>query len=193
MSRFTGHATAVSVNLQSIMMKTKRKVIPVKTIIRLAAVLSLLALSHATVQAAADRIVQDWVVKCEREGEFRDRCFIRQTLTLRSSGEMLFDIAAGYPLGGEYPLLLLSAPLGIYLPAGIDIEVDNTGSHRAVVAYCNHEGCHAYYRMTSSLYRLFRQGRWLNVTFLDGTRRAHDLQLSLSGFSKAIDSLGDSQ
>lgn len=183
----------VSTNLQSIMMKTNRKVIPARTIIRLVGMVCLLALTHTTVRAATDGIMQDWVIKCEQEGEFRDRCFIRQTLTLRSSGEMLFDIAAGYPLGGEYPLLLLSAPLGIYLPAGIDIEVDNTGSNRAVVAYCNHEGCHAYYRMTSSLYRMFRQGRWLNVTFLDGTRRAHDLQVSLSGFSKAIDSLGSGQ
>ncbi len=133
--------------------------------------------------------IEDWVRECEGDGEFAGRCFIRQRLTLKSSGQLLFEIAAGYPLGGEYPLLLLSVPLGSYLPPGITLQVDDTEAYHAVVAYCNHDGCHAYYRMTPSLYDRFRRGRWLNVSFLDGTRRTNRFQVSLNGFSRAIDSL----
>ena len=156
-------------------------------IIVIALVLAL-ALTPAASRAQS-ALIDDWARQCEEEGEFGGRCFIRQRLTLNASGQMLFEIAAGSPLGGEYPLLLLSAPLGTYLPPGITIEVDDTGAYRAIVAYCNHDGCHAYYRMTPALYRLFRQGRWLNVSFLDGTRRTNRFQVSLKGFSAAIDSL----
>jgi invasion protein IalB len=175
-----------------IIMKKERKVIPASLISNVTAgfLLWFLATGQGSMaRAEPGPVIEDWVLRCEQEGEFRDRCFIRQTLTLKASGEMLFDIAAGYPLGGDFPLLLLSAPLGMYLPGGITIEVDATGAHRTIVAYCNTEGCHAYYRMTPELFRLFRQGRWLNVTFLDGTRRAHSLQVSLNGFSDAIDAL----
>lgn len=151
--------------------------------------LTIAATFAATTPAADASLIDDWARECDDGGEFAGRCFIRQRLTLKSSGQMLFEIAAGYPLGGEYPLLLLSAPLGTYLPSGITIEVDDTGAYQAVVAYCNHDGCHAYYRMTPALYRLFRQGRWLNVSFLDGTRRTNRFQVSLNGFSSAIDSL----
>ncbi|KAA3624622.1 MAG: hypothetical protein DWQ08_10155, partial [Proteobacteria bacterium] len=78
---------------------------------------------------------------------------------------------------------------GMDLPVGITLGVYDTNSYRAVVAYCNVDGCHAYYRMTPELYRMFRRGRWLNVTFLDGTRRAHRFKVSLAGFSAAIDSV----
>ncbi|MCZ7600997.1 MAG: invasion associated locus B family protein [Gammaproteobacteria bacterium] len=122
-------------------------------------------------------------------GEFAGRCYIRQTLTLKDSGRMLFEIAAGYPLGGEYPLLLMTIPLGSFLPPGITIGVDDAGQWRATVAYCNSDGCHAYYRMTPELYRMFRQGRWLNVSYQDGSRRDNRFQASLNGFSAAIDSI----
>ncbi len=153
------------------------------------AMLVAVAMPAAPPALAQSGLVEDWARECEDDGDFAGRCFIRQRLTLKSSGQMLFEIAAGYPLGGDYPLLLLSAPLGTYLPPGITIEVDQTGPYRAVVAYCNREGCHAFYRMTPELFRFFRQGRWLNVAFLDGTRRTNRFQVSLNGFSAAIDSL----
>lgn len=153
------------------------------------ATIGLVAASVPAVTTAQSALVEDWARECENEGDFAGRCFIRQRLTLKSSGEMLFEIAAGYPLGGDYPLLLLSAPLGTFLPPGITIEVDQTGPYRAVVAYCNRDGCHAFYRMTPELFRFFQQGRWLNVAFHDGTRRINRFQVSLNGFSAAIDSL----
>lgn len=158
----------------------------------IAAVLCALAFAVSaapSVRAQAPQVYQDWTRHCEEQGEFAGRCYIRQTLTLRNSGEMLFEIAAGYPLGGEYPLLLMTIPLGSFLPPGIVIGVDDTGQWRATVAHCNSDGCHAYYRMTPELYRMFRQGRWLNVSYQDGSRRANRFQASLNGFSAAIDSI----
>ncbi|KAA3621008.1 MAG: hypothetical protein DWQ08_14710, partial [Proteobacteria bacterium] len=78
----------------------------------------------APAAAQSPAVIEDWVRSCAESGEFADRCFIRQSLTLKDSGGRLFDIAAGYPLGGDFPLLLLSAPLGMYLPGGITLEVD---------------------------------------------------------------------
>lgn len=173
------------------MMKSSYKVIRAAGTRFLSCVAIIAALLFGTPAAfgESEEPIEDWVRNCDTTGEFADKCFVRQRLTLKNSGDLLFEIAAGYPLGGDLPMLLLSAPLGIFLPAGITIEVDDTGEYRAVVAYCNHDGCHAYYRMTDELYRMFRLGRSLNVSFLDGTRRAHRFQVSLNGFSAAIDSV----
>lgn len=149
--------------------------------------------------AATTTDTGDWVRECEESTSdasgtngrhnFTDHCFIRQTLLLKDNGQVLFDIAAGYPLSGTYPMLLMSVPLGVYLPAGINFVVDDTERYQAILAYCNTEGCHSYYRMTESLYRMFRSGRWLNVSFVDGTRRTHRFKVSLNGFTSAIESL----
>ncbi len=131
----------------------------------------------------------DWQRKCGGVEVFNDRCFIAQTLRLRDSGRKLFEIAAGYPLDGEFPILLLSGPLGMYLPDGIRLQVDDTEAYRAVVAFCDGDGCHAYYRMTERLYRMFRQGRWLRIALNDGTRREIRFEVSLNGFTAGIESL----
>ncbi len=136
-----------------------------------------------------DPNIQDWVKNCETGGGFEGRCYVSQTLRLKSSGQKLFEIAAGFPLSGEMPLLLVSGPLGMYLPSGISMQVDNTGQFQVVVAYCNEHGCHAYYRLTPAQFRMFKQGRWLNISYLDGTRRRHRFGVSLNGFTDAIASV----
>ena len=133
---------------------------------------------------------EDWVRVCEEKGAFSGRCYISQRLTLKDTGADLFSLGIGYPLQNPHPLMLLSAPLGIYLPSGINFSVDSLQKVKTVVAYCNKAGCHAYYRMTPKLIREFRHGRWINVTFLDGTRKPHHFQVSLNGFTSAIESLG---
>lgn len=139
--------------------------------------------------AHSNEKIQDWVQVCEDRGEFSGRCFISQTLHLKQSGKKLFQIAAGYPFEEKLPLILVSAPLGIYLPAGISLQVDKTELYKAAFAYCNLEGCHAYYRLTPRLLSFFRGGRWLNVVFQDGTRREHQFKVSLNGFTVALRSL----
>ncbi len=131
----------------------------------------------------------DWQKHCGGVEVFNDKCFISQGLRLRDSGRKLFEIAAGYPLEGDFPMLLLTGPLGMYLPDGIRIQVDDTEGYRAVVAFCDVDGCHAYYRMTERLYRMFRQGRWLRVALNDGTRREIRFEVSLNGFTAGIESL----
>ena len=134
---------------------------------------------------------EDWVRICEEKGAFSGRCYISQRLTLKDTGVDLFSLGIGYPLENKHPLMLLSAPLGIFLPSGIKFSVDSLQEVTSVVAYCNKAGCHAYYRMTANLIKEFRQGRWINVTFLDGTRKPHHFQVSLNGFTSAIASLSN--
>ncbi|MFT5114692.1 MAG: invasion protein IalB [Parasphingorhabdus sp.] len=136
-------------------------------------------------------ISEDWARICEDRGAFKGKCYISQTLKLKKSGKKLFQIAAGYPLEGDLPLILVSAPLGIYLPAGIIMQIDKTEAYKAIVAYCNIDGCHAYYRMSERFERLFQQGRWLNVSYLDGTRRENQFKVSLNGFTSALQQLNN--
>ena len=136
--------------------------------------------------AKSAELIQDWVKVCENRGAFAGRCYVSRTLNLKKTGKKLFQIAAGYPLDGEYPLILVTAPLGIYLPPGVRMQVDGTETYRAVIAYCNIDGCHAYYRLTKRTLNLFQRGRWLNVSFVDGTRKEHLFQVSLNGFTTAL-------
>ena len=138
-------------------------------------------------------IYKDWVKRCASEGTFKDRCYISQQLSLNDTGEPLFNITVGYPLNEKQPLVLVSTPLGVYLPAGVEMKVDDLEPHRIVFAYCNTEGCHGYYRMPAKLVTEFKQGRWLRVTFLDGTRRGHQFDVSLNGFTASLKSLESSK
>jgi invasion protein IalB len=157
------------------------------------ALLIILAFCSINPTNAADQTVhnqfKDWVKRCADSGDFKDRCYVSQQLTLKESGTPLFNIAIGYPLDQQFPLVLVTTPLGIYLPAGLRIQVDEQNAARIVFAYCNNDGCHGYHRMTAVQVKEFKEGRWLNVEFLDGTRRAHQFDVSLLGFTASLESL----
>lgn len=137
----------------------------------------------------------DWSKVCqtneagegESEGSAEKSCQIVQAATQNESGQRILQTSIGYADNGT-PVLTLTAPLGIYLPRGITVSVDNTPI-TATISRCSQNGCVGQIQMQESLIEAMKNNN--NGAVLVATTPDNNLKLplSLKGFTAAFASL----
>ena len=133
---------------------------------------------------------QDWMVKCEASDGKAERCFAFQNIIITESGQRLLTLAAGYLGPKGEPWILLTLPLGIFLPSGVVLKVDKGQRIDAPVKICTAKGCETGIPLDDVLLRTMKWGLVARIAFLDGiTRRQITVPVSLMGFNAAFRSL----
>ena len=134
---------------------------------------------------------QDWVTRCEPIGEDESakQCFIVQNLVLKEKNQRVMLIAVAYPPEQPDPVAVLTLPLGISLPPGVRLRVDDGEVHRLAVDRCLATGCKAGFILSGQLLQAFKAGLKAEVTIHDGGRQPITLPVSLRGFTAALRSL----
>lgn len=133
---------------------------------------------------------KDWQMRCDKPTEpEKESCFMYQNLMLKEGSRQLLNVAVAYPPNQRIPVAILTIPLGISLPPGISVKVDDGEAIRLAVEYCVQQGCKTALRLNEKWLGLFKAGHQAQVTFHDGTRRAITVPVSLNGFTAAINAL----
>ena len=131
-----------------------------------------------------------WRVSCETAADSHRRgCFIVQNLVLREGGQRVLQIAVGYVEQTPDPIALLSLPLGISLPPGASIQIDEHEAKRIPIERCEPNGCRAGLKLPEDILASFRSGSQMSVTFYDAKREPIVVPLSLDGFSEGLAAL----
>jgi invasion protein IalB len=156
----------------------------------LCTVLGLLSTTAYTLEEGQQ--FQDWTVGCERlPGMDRERCFIYQTVVNQDTDEPVLQIAIGYlPMedGREQPAALLTVPLGVALPPGIGLSVDDGDMIRLPYERCVPSGCIAGFPLENDLLSQFRRGTRAEIRLHDGVQGV-GLPVSLMGFTAGFNAL----
>ena len=133
---------------------------------------------------------KDWMVSCPQapEGEMT-RCFIFQNLAIKENNQPVLSVRVGYVRGPEQPAAVLTVPLGVFLPVGMEIKVDEGEPTRLAYQVCNQGGCLAAMPLTDGRLELFKAGSRATVSFQDGRRQPVSVPVSLSGFTAGFEAL----
>jgi invasion protein IalB len=132
----------------------------------------------------------NWRVSCETDDQDNRRgCFIVQNLVLREGGQRVLQFAIGFVEETPEPIVLLSLPLGISLPPGAEIQIDERKPTRIAIERCEPKGCRAGMKLTAEILEGFRTGDQLSVTFYDAKRQPIEVPLSLEGFEEGLAAL----
>lgn len=132
----------------------------------------------------------NWRVSCETDAQDgRKGCFIVQNLVLREGGQRVLQFAIGFVEETPEPIVLLSLPLGISLPPGAEIQIDEGKPTRIVIERCEPNGCRAGMKLKPEMLEAFRNGDHLSVTFYDAKRQPIEVALSLEGFEEGLAAL----
>jgi invasion protein IalB len=135
---------------------------------------------------------QDWQFRCEvPEGASEERCAIFQNIVVRESQQQLLNFAVTIPQEDRPPAGVLLLPLGISLPMGVGLAVDEEDPSRLAVEHCVQIGCRAVFPIQDELLAKMKAGKEAKVTFHDGARRPITIPVSLSGFTAAFNTLQD--
>lgn len=155
-----------------------------------AGVACLLAALIAHAQSATDTAFQDWMLKCEGQGRAAQKCYVFQTLQLQQTGQRVLTVVVGNLGPNGARIAHFTAPLGIHLPAGVTLKIDDGEPFAATVETCAADGCKFTIPLDDPFLRSLQRGRVLRVGFLDSvTRRQITVAVSLVGFADAFAAL----
>jgi len=155
----------------------------------LAGVLTLVAASGGP-RAAAPQIFEDWRLQCEKpEGADEDRCVLFHNIMLKKGNQQLLNVAVGYLQNVDRPVVVLTLPLGISLPLGVELKVDGGKPMSLQVEHCLERGCKVLLGLDDKLLATLKAGHQAQVTFYDGARRPIGVPVSLLGFTAGFNAL----
>jgi invasion protein IalB len=136
-----------------------------------------------------ERQFQDWLLRCGATPQGREVCEMQQQTTDKE-GRTVMAIAIGTVPGRSDLGLLIILPLGIVLPAGVQLAIDGGAEMPLELDRCERQGCRIEMLIEPDLLTRLKAGREAKVFFEaddpQGQRRRLGVPMSLLGFSAAL-------
>jgi invasion protein IalB len=123
-----------------------------------------------------------WLLSCGNKNQAADR----HACALQSAGASGISAAIVVQAEKATPVLVLRAPLGVILPAGIDMAVDGKRLGRLAFQTCDRDGCAAPALVSGSLGAALRKGQRATVTFRLAVGGPIQSTLPLDGLADAL-------
>ena len=147
-----------------------------------------LAPAHAI--TAREKNYQDWRLRCERKNDNDpERCFIIQIARTENDKRDVLRIGVRYPEPDKPAMVFLTLPLGVYLPAGLLLQIDEGETLRIPVEICLPNGCHTRMALEGELLQNLKSGRQAKLAFRDSRQQQITVPVSLAGFTAAFAAL----
>lgn len=139
-------------------------------------------------QATAQTREQGWVAQCSSasRGAAPD-CAVNQRVVLANTGQLLAAITIRVPSETRKPVMMLQAPLGLYLPPGMSLTIGKGKTVTVPLQTCDNNGCYAGQPMSADMLKQFRSGDKLVLKFQNMNRQDINVTVSLKGFSEAFE------
>jgi invasion protein IalB len=133
---------------------------------------------------------RDWTARCQtKKGADKPTCFVFQNLLLKKENKRLLHVAIGYLTESEQPVAFFTLPLGVSLPGGLSVTIDDGKPIRLRYERCDSTGCLAPLALTETLVNSLQGGRWARVAYFNAARREISVPVSLVGFTSGLKSL----
>jgi invasion protein IalB len=151
-------------------------------------------LAIVPIQSSAEektKSFKDWGYKCEKpKGAEKEICFIFQRISSKENDKRIADATIAYLPKVDKPVMVITLPLGVFLPAGIQLKIDEGDeAARAPFIQCIQDGCQTRVQLDDKLITKMKGGKRLIVAFLTPQQKQLAFPISLSGFTAAIGSL----
>jgi len=159
-----------------------------KSVVGLLLIVAQCCLFLSFAQAEPQRY-KDWSKQCAPLPTGKRACHIFHTVINKQNGEALLRAEVGAIPGKKQVLLLFTVPLGVALKPGLKFQVDSSKAKRLDYDVCARDGCRAAKVMNAHLVRAMKRGARGKVIIMMLDGKVVALPLSLSGFTKAINSL----
>lgn len=164
--------------------------LPSTALRRILAVVLLATLPPLAHPAKSGDTFRDWTVQCESAQKgTAQTCYIFQNLLLKQGQKRLLHMAVGYLAKSGKPAAFFTLPLGVSLPGGVSLSVDDGPPQRFRYERCEADGCLAPLILGDDLIRALKAGRQARVAFFDASRREISVPVSLLGFTAGYDTL----
>ena len=125
----------------------------------------------------------DWDMRCETPaGATREQCAIIQSVAADDNPNVNLVVIVLKTADGKSRLLRVIAPLGVLLPAGLGLKIDETDVGRAGFVRCLPSGCVAEVVMEDKLIEQMSMGQSATFIIFNTPEEGIGIPLALAGF-----------
>lgn len=133
---------------------------------------------------------KDWGIRCEKLPEDKGQiCHMFQNVLVKETQKPLLNTTVVYPPGKDSPIMLFTVPLGVLLPPGLALQIDDGETMRLPYEVCTPQGCRGGVELKPDVLEALKKGREAKLTIYDFKRNAAPIPVSLQGFTAALNSL----
>lgn len=143
----------------------------------------------AQAQNPHGKIYDSWRIQCNSATGAPSACRMFQNVVVKDSREPILRFFVGYTEESTAPIGLFVVPLGINLPSGITLKIDDGQTYELTVEVCLPNGCQVRFGFDENFLNLFRRGNGATVSFFGGNRQPFDIPVSLKGFTAALEAI----
>jgi invasion protein IalB len=148
----------------------------------------------STVAASAQGAIRsahgDWQIRCETPpGAQSEQCALFQSVVAEDRASVGITVLVLKTADQKTRLMRVQAPLGVLLPAGLGLKVDNVDVGRAGFVKCLPRGCYAEVVMDDKLMGQLRVGQTATFFIFQTPEEGIGFPLSLKGFGEGYDQL----
>jgi invasion protein IalB len=161
---------------------------------RLGACALVAALTMMSAEAAAQGVVRsvhgDWQIRCDTPpGAQSEQCALIQSVTAEDRPNVGLTVIVLKTADQKSRLMRVLAPLGVLLPSGLGLKIDQTDVGRAGFVRCLPNGCVAEVVMDDKLVGQLKSGQLATFIIFQTPEEGIGIPLSLSGFGAGFDKL----
>jgi invasion protein IalB len=158
----------------------------------LALVLALTALpaGQAAAQGAVKSVHKDWQIRCDTPpGAKAEQCALIQSVTAEDRANVGLTVIVLKTADAKSRLMRVVAPLGVLLPSGLGLKIDNADVGRAGFVRCLPNGCIAEVVMDDELIKKLRSGKTATFIIFQTPEEGIGFPMSMAGFGEGYDKL----
>jgi invasion protein IalB len=176
-------------------MGTLRRIRVSSAAVLLAAACAALALSltltgAVLAQGVVKSVHGDWQIRCDTPpGAQGDQCALIQSVTAEDRPNVGLSVIVLRTADQKTRLLRVLAPLGVLLPSGLGLKIDQADIGRAGFVRCLPNGCVAEVVMDDNLVRQLRTGQSATFIIFQTPEEGIGIPMSLKGFGEGYDKL----
>ncbi len=132
----------------------------------------------------------DWQIRCDTPaGAQTEQCALIQSVTAEDRPNVGLTVIVLKTADQKSRLMRVLAPLGVLLPSGLGLKIDQADVGRAGFVRCLPNGCVAEVIMDEKLVGQLKNGQIATFIIFQTPEEGIGIPVSLSGFTQGFDKL----
>jgi invasion protein IalB len=145
---------------------------------------------QAFAQGAVKSVHKDWQIRCDTPpGAKSEQCALIQSVVAEDRANVGLTVIVLKTADAKSRLMRVVAPLGVLLPSGLGLKIDNDDIGRAGFVRCLPNGCIAEVVMDDNLIGKLRNGKQATFVIFQTPEEGIGFPMSLAGFGEGYDKL----
>ena len=141
-------------------------------------------------QGAVRSVHSDWQIRCDTPpGAQGEQCALIQSVTAEDRVNIGLTVIVLKTADQKSRLMRVVAPLGVLLPSGLGLKIDQADVGRAGFVRCLPNGCVAEVMIDENLVQKLRTGQTATFIIFQTPEEGIGFPMSLKGFNDGFDRL----